>query len=282
MQDVSSSFTDILSSESIDTFLYIDDIVGYSKDRETAIKNLHRATELLVELGLKEAVHKRNEPHTSIVWLGVKFDTTTGVMSITEEKIIEAMKTAEDWLHRDVCSPTQLKSFLGKLFHISTCAKTLRLFVNRMLNTLREAGEAQCIQLDSAFKEDVFWISTFLQDFNGQMFMDKEMEYDDDLEVDACLSGVGGTLGRLWYAAKLPDYIIQQNLSISILEMLNVLVAVRLFEHRLKNQTVHIRSDSASSISMLQTGKGQCNFMLNCARHVWHIASRSIAHYGDT
>ncbi len=57
--------------------------------------------------------------------------------------------------------------------------------------------------------------------------------------------------------------------------MLNILIAIKLFEGQLNNKVVHVRSDSASSISILQTGRGRSDLMLNCARQIWYIAARS-------
>ncbi len=100
-------------------------------------------------------------------------------------------------------------------------------------------------------------------------------EADEDLIVDACLSGGGGTFGHKWFSAIFPGYIMEKNLSISELELLNVLAAVRLFENDMENKIIHIRSDSASSVSILQTGRGRCKNMLACARQIWAVAARS-------
>ncbi len=76
------------------------------------------------ELGITEAVHKRNKPETAIVWLGVHFDKETAIMSITEEKIAEAINSAQGWLNKEYYSSTELKSFLG---NYSTSRHVLRL-----------------------------------------------------------------------------------------------------------------------------------------------------------
>ena len=56
--------------------------------------------------------------------------------------------------------------------------------------------------------------------------------------------------------------------------MLNVLVAVRLFAKEIEGSTLHIRSDNAASIAILQTGRGNCKSMLECARQIWMLAAQ--------
>ncbi len=75
MQAVSSS----LKKEGINTLPYIDDIVGVEKDEDTAWRSFHRATQLLEELGLEEAKKKRCPPTHCFIWLGIEFNTTTGI-----------------------------------------------------------------------------------------------------------------------------------------------------------------------------------------------------------
>ena len=70
-----------------------------------------------------------------------------------------------------------------------------------------------------------------------------------------------------------PQDIVDRNLTISELEIYNILIALRTFEDKLKNCTLHIRTDNAASVVMLQTGRGKCRAMLDCARQIWALAA---------
>ncbi len=83
--------------------------------------------------------------------------------------------------------------------------------------------------LGDDFFEDVHWIIQYLDMFNGVAFINKQPEVVEDLLVDACLTGAGGTLGNKWFSATFPNYIIEQQLNISELELLTILAAVRIF-----------------------------------------------------
>ncbi len=61
-----------------------------------------------------------------------------------------------------------------------------------MLDTLRGAGEGKHIILDQDFYEDVYWIIQFLEKFNSLDFINQVPEANEDLVMDACLSGERG------------------------------------------------------------------------------------------
>ncbi len=42
---------------------------------------------------------------------------------------------------------------------------------------------------------------------------------------------------------------------------------------KLKGKVVHVRSDNAASVQVLQTGRGRCHNMMCCARQIWAIAA---------
>ncbi len=126
-------------------------------------------------------------------------------------------------------------------------------------------------------RQDLLWIRDFLPNYNGVDLLEELPRFDHILTVDACLSGAGGALGNKWYSVQFPDDVLDKNLSINVLELLNVLAALRVFADDLANTTLHIRSDNATAIVMIQNGKGRCPEMLNCTRQIWSIAaSRNI------
>ncbi|MCP3887296.1 MAG: hypothetical protein GY702_00265, partial [Desulfobulbaceae bacterium] len=272
MQAISTAFTNILAAEGINALAYIDDIVGFNATKEGASRDLNRAIQLLEELGLEESKEKRNTPNTNITWLGITFDSVSGIMSIPQAKIQEALLLAHEWLNKDTCSKRQLRSLLGKLLHVASCSSTLRLFLNRILDNYRATPEHTRVKLDNNFKEDIYWILKFLPQFNGIEMLKTNPIFDEELLVDACLTGIGGKLGNSWYKCELPTEIQEQKFNISELEMWNILIAVNVFKDQLRGKTIHIRSDNASSICILQSGRGKCNNMLKCARSIWWLA----------
>ena len=68
---------------------YADDFVGEESKFDTAQLSFETLGQLLSDLGLIESVSKACPPSTTMVYLGVKFDTVTMSMYVEDEKVIE-------------------------------------------------------------------------------------------------------------------------------------------------------------------------------------------------
>ena len=93
------------------------------------------------------------------------------------------------WLDKDTASKKELQSLLGLLLYVSKCIRVARIFLSRMLDTLREHHEKNIIILDTEFKKDLLWFHTFAQQFNGVAFFDKR-PVKALVELDASLTGM--------------------------------------------------------------------------------------------
>ena len=87
------------------------------------------------------------------------------------------------------------------------------------------------------------------------------------MELDACLSGPGGRWEKLVYHLPLPQH--YGNLGIAQLEMVNILVAIRLFASLWHRKSILIRCDKAAAVSVLNTGKARDPFLAAVARNIW-------------
>ena len=105
-----------------------------------------------------------------------------------------------------------------------------------MLDVLRHAQNPAKIPLTPAFKRDLHWFENFLPEFNGVSMYGHRTPHHT-FELDACLTalggggGGGGGVGGHWHnmAYHLPVPRGYKNLDIVHLEMVNILVAVRIF-----------------------------------------------------
>ncbi len=98
--------------------------------------------------------------------------------------------------------------------------------------------------------------------------------HERELIIDSCLTGCGGHLGSLWYGVEFPDAIKERQHTIADLEMLNVLVAVRMFAHQLRGYIINLRCDNAPTWAILQSGRGRLGTLLRCAREIWKLTAR--------
>ena len=132
----------------------------------------------------------------------------------------------DDWGNRHFCLVRQLQSLLGHLMYIQKCVRPSRFFMNRILELLRSNYDANSITLNHDFKRDIRWFQTFLCQFNGTAFYDHK-PIQEVMELDACLVGLAGRWDNKVY--HLPIVKHYKNLHITQLEMINILVAVKIF-----------------------------------------------------
>ena len=115
---------------------------------------------------------------------------------------------------------------LGNLLYIHKCVKPACIFVNHMLQLLRDNYDKNAITLTHDFRRDLRWLAKFVRSYNGTSFFDHKPT-EASIELDACLTGFGGRWSNWVYHVPIErEY---KNLAITQLETLNILVALRLF-----------------------------------------------------
>ena len=250
---------------------YIDDYVGMGVP-SIAWASYSALTELMGELGLTISEKKLVAPSTQVTCLGVLIDTVKGTLSIPPEKLRDVTQAVRHWLGKDVASKRQLQSILGLLLYVHKCVKPARIFLNRMLELLRSCQGRQKIKLTPDFKRDLRWFAKFLPTYNGISLYDHR-QVDVTLELDACLTGFGGCSGSFVY--HLPIERGFRNWTIVHLEMVNILMAIRLFKFQWASRRVFIRCDNEAVVTVLRNGKTRDPFLAACARNIWLESARS-------
>ena len=148
-----------------------------------------------------------------------------------------------------------------------------RLFVNRILATLREAPEQGYVKLSDEFHKDINWFNTLLRYFNGTVFFNRfDIPAVTNIYLDASLIGVGGVWNNKVYQWAIPKFV-NMNISIVHLEMINLLVALRLWYSTLCNSKLILYCDNMAVVSVLNTGKGYDALLLAIARNIWLTAA---------
>ena len=156
-----------MNKEDRTLFGYIDDHAGIADTKEKANSDFIRLRGLLHELGVQEAHHKAKLPATTMSWIGLEFDSVAMEIHIPQNKITDIIDILYSWTKRHCATKRQLQHILGKLLYISRCVKPARLFVSRMLDTLRAAPPYGYTTLSEDFQKDIAWFMAFLPSFNG-------------------------------------------------------------------------------------------------------------------
>ena len=139
-----------------------------------------------------------------------------------------------------------------------------------MLDLLRSAHMHQKIALTTDFKRDLRWFAKFLPHYNGTSLYDHRPV---DVTLEPCLTGFGGRSGDLVY--HLPIVRGFRNWTIVHLEMINILLAARLFKRQWSLRKVLIQCDNEAVVSVLKTGKTRDPYLGTCVRNIWYLAAEA-------
>ena len=93
------------------------------------------------------------------------------------------------------------------------------------------------------------------------------------LELDACLTGLGGRRENFVY--HLPLIRGFRNLDIVHLEMINIVLALRLFAQFWAGTRKLIKCDNDAVVKVLNAGKARDPYLGACARNMWYMAALS-------
>ena len=254
---------------------YLDDLIGVSPpcEGEDAYNDLGQ---LLLELGLLENFAKACPPATVQLVLGILINTVDGTMSVPEGRMKEIISLVSEWQGKVKSSKIELQSLIGKLQYITKCVQQSRVFLNRLLETLRSMKGKKNIKLSESFQKDLKWWSMFVEKYNGVSFLPSSIwsEPDVTFATDSCLVGCGGFNSVEYFHSRFPKDIEDQQLPIHCLEMLTVLLAVRLWGSCLQSLKVQIYCDNESAVKVINSGKTKDPFLASCIREIWLEVSK--------
>ncbi len=260
--------------------VFVDDFLGIKSTKEAAQESSERLSSKLKKVGLVEATEKRQPPSQVATWIGIQFNSLDMTMKMPADKVKETLLLVQEWARKTSASKRELQHLLGKLNWMSQCVRPGRLFVSRMLHTLRQAYHQKRVQLSDEFRADLAWWLEFLPDFNGVSCLEEPSSHFDVRE-DACLTGAGGTIGTSgqrsvsqYYGTTFPEHTLKKSWPITQLEALNCLAALRLWSHQLAHSHVRLKCDNAAAVSVLQSGRGLDPTLLAIAREVWLLQAR--------
>ena len=209
-----------------------------------------------------------------LTWLDLLFNTEDMTLSIPPAKLADITQLVQQWTKKRSAGITELRSLLGKLLHVAQCSQPARLFLNRMLATLRACPPHGSIKLSTEFQKDLAWFHHFLPLTNGIFIIHEDNRTPVHIYVDSCSTGCGGLCGKEAYHARFLAGILAQQLSICHLEAINCVVALRQWATQLKDCLVHLHCDSATAVAILQAGRGRDSFLQACAREAWLLTAK--------
>ena len=248
---------------------YIDDLIytGLPSKIHDSFAFLLR---LLPELGLDISMDKLVQPSTSAVCLGILIDSKNQTISIPPDKLQQIVHMCSSWSNKKSCTKTQFQSLLGSLLYITKCVHPARYFLNRMLQILRDNHNSQVISLNQHFHCDLNWFNTFLKSYNGVTFY-HQPNIQHAIHLDACLTGLGGCYNNMIYTIPIPEG--HEGYNINHLEMINIMVALKIWGTCWSNQCVQIFCDNLPVVELIRTGRARDHILAMCARNIWLLSA---------
>ena len=267
-QRLSNAVCFIMAQKGFPVTNYIDDIIGHSvvSQSNDSFQNLRA---LLLELGF-DISEKKVKPATKVTCLGVDIDTEQFTVSIPPGKSAEILTECRAWVNKQECTKRQLQSLLGKLLYITKCVRLSRPFLNRMLHLLRSSDKQTKITLTTDFRRDLNWFLEFIPKFNGKAFISHNPVMEE-IELDASLQGLGARWGSQVYSIPIP--LGYEKMSIVHLEMLNILVAIRVWGPQWNGKAFRVACDNQAVVMVLNSGKTRDLTLAAIARNIFMEAA---------
>ena len=271
-QRVSNAVVHIMERKGFDILAYVDDFCGVSATRPEARRGFDEFGALTTKLGLKLAPDKTSTPATKLEWLGFTFDSNQLSISVPQEKLDDLLQETQVWFQRRFATKQQIQSLAGKLNHISLCVRPARRFMSRILEALRDIGDAARIQITQEFRLDVNWFCEYARLSNHRILLEPKLPFLN-LECDACPQGGGGFSDTSFYQVVFPDAY-KNTYNISQIEALNLVLALKtLIPEDLTNARILVKTDNTGAKCALTTGRTRDPILAACAREVWLISA---------
>jgi len=253
---------------------YIDDLIGCDPP-QMAQSGYQFLLKLLQSLGVTISSDKLFPPSLQVTCLGLDLDVTKGTLTIPPQKLHDTHSECLLWLDRNFATKRQIQALLGVLLYIHKCVLPARMFVNRILFTLRMAPNTGRVRLNHAFKQDIRWFTSFLHFFNGRVFFHKTHKQPPlFLYMDACLDGLGAYFNDKVYHVYLQDKsFLPHDHSIVHLEMINILVALRTWASFFTGRQIISYCDNAAVVAICQNGRSRDPYLAAMARNIWWLTA---------
>ena len=174
---------------------YIDDLLGAELPSK-AKNSFDCMVKLLKDLHIPISMSKLTPPTTKMTCLGIEVDSVEATLSIPPPKFTEILQDCVELNKRTRFTKRQLQRIIGKLMFINKVVKLARIFVNRLLNQLRNMGAYA--NMSTEVKKDINWFCAFVEKFNGTcQYIHTPLIDMETIEFDACLTGIGACYNNM-------------------------------------------------------------------------------------
>ena len=230
-QRTTKAVVHIFTEQPFSADVYLDDFYG-AEHPSLAHQAFSRLGQLFLQLGLDSSPEKDSPPSTSMICLGILVDTAAFTLEVPTTRLEDLLAELTTWQAANSSfTKKQLQSLLGKLSFVTACVKPGRIFMARLLNSLRECKRpaSHRYPISAAMLLDIQWWLVFLPRF-PRVSLIKPSFWDFEsfnFSTDACLHGGGAVCYTNCISFVFPDCIAPSTLHINAQELFTIIVALK-------------------------------------------------------
>jgi hypothetical protein len=195
-------------------------------------------------------------------------------MRIPPTVITDTLTLVHTWLQRTTATRHNLQVLLGKLFHAGKCCLAARLFVGRMLATLRATTPSGSITLSHSFRADLQWWHSMVPSYNGRLLIQLSRPTH---HLYIRLHDLDITISTLTHFTTLPipPSILRPSRGSTHLELFAVLGALTLWGTQWGESELLIHCTDTHRLQILVHGRSRNETLLDISRQIWLITAGS-------
>ena len=195
-------------------------------------------------------------------------------MRIPDGKMGEIGEVLDEWADRQRATQREMQQLLGLLQFVASVSPPVRIFTYRMLENLREAPRRGTETLFLGFKRDLGFFRELWPAYNGVRIILKDtVQCQDELELDACLTGCGAYNGTQFYSEQFPEAIVREQHPIAHLELLNIVVATKTWATEWAHHTVAVHCDNMNACLAVRSGRSRDSYIQGCVRELFMVST---------
>ena len=167
------------------------------------------------------------------------------------EKVAELLDILHSWQNKTTFTKRGLQSLCGKLIWVARCVRFSRVFISRLLSSLKIHSNSlpyHKIVLSPEMLLDIQWWLLYIRTFNGVNFIINPAQILFTYKGDACLDGGGGYHDEEYWSRPLPQSMLGHSSScpIHLKEFWVLLVSVKLWGHLWTGSSVELYVDNTA------------------------------------
>ena len=234
----------------------LDDFLFIGESRSACLTALTGFQDMCRTLHIPLRADKTVAPCQSLTFLGVELDVLANELRLPPGKIERARNELQQLIPRKKVPLRDIQACSGRLNFACVAVPLGRPFLRRLMDLCVGVRRPHHrVSINRAARLDMRAWMTFLSQFNGRSLLTVQRWHSEEpffLETDASGAlGLGAVCGPSWLLGRWPVELL--SLDISVKELVAIVVAIGVWQHRFAHRRVCIHSDNAAIVACINS-----------------------------